>query len=410
MGLEDVLHRCETLAWCRRSPLGPEMDGFCEWLQERGYSPWAIRSHVRHVSHFNQQLRSQRIRDVRDIQVPQVERWMAKSGRVRSRYLASAIRCVLKYLEHRGVLRPVAVPPAHRHVLEEYEVYLRDQRALANSTVRIYRHYLIPWLQTLGGGASLRSLSALSPQEIHDFFVKATQDKADTTRGQIQAALRSFLAFCAQRGYVRGHLVQAVPKVFRYRLARVPRPIAEADARNLLKGIERSSPVGRRDRAIVLLLYTYGVRGAQVRALHLEDIQWRQSRIRFRACKGGKDVLQPLTDSVGEALLDYLRHGRPPTAYPEVFLTVHAPIHPLQADDLYTLIASRLRRLRLSPTARGPHAFRHAFASRLLQSGQPLKTIADLLGHRDLNSTFIYTKIDFLTLQQLPLEWPEDSA
>ncbi len=112
---------------------------------------------------------------------------------------------------------------------------------------------------------------------------------------------------------------------------------------------------------------------------------------------------------MGESLLDYLRYGRPKTAYCEVFLTAHAPFHPLTADNLYTMIAARMHSVGATGTALGPHAFRHAFATCMLNAGQSLKAIADMLGHRDVNSTFIYTKVDFETLKQLPLDWPEVS-
>src|SRR5439155_26540530 len=104
--------------------------------------------------------------------------------------------------------------------------------------------------------------------------------KADTTRGQIQSTLRTFFRFCAMKGYVAEHLAEAVPKVFRYQLGNVPRPVSEQKVQELLESIDRSTSAGRRDYAIVLLLHTYGVRGAQIRSLRLEDIQWRHSRIR----------------------------------------------------------------------------------------------------------------------------------
>ena len=129
-----------------------------------------------------------------------------------------------------------------------------------------------------------------------------------------------------------GHLAEAVPKVFSYRLAQLPCHVSEQGAHKPLDSLDRSTPVGRRDCAMVLLLHTYGVRGSQIRALQLEDIQWRHSRIRFRSCKGGKEILDPLTDQVGELLLEYLRHGRHETAYRKVFLTDRAPFHPLNAD------------------------------------------------------------------------------
>lgn len=414
MVLEDVLRRSYELTRYRRPPIGPEMDGFCQWLHEQGYSRSVVRSHIAKVSHFNQYLRYLGIQNSQDVQDLHAERFIArhlrKRERISSRHTAPAIRCVMKYLSERGVVTPaVETPLPYQSLLDGYLDYLRRDRCLADGTIRIYRHYLIPFLQSLDGKHILRSLSGVSPRQVHAFFAKQAQGKADTTRGQIQATLRTFFAFCAKQGYVAGHLAEAVPKVFRYRLANVPRHVSEQDAQKLLESIDHSTPVGRRDYAIILLLHTYGVRGAQIRALRLEDIQWRHSRIRFGSCKGGKEILDPLTDEVGESVLDYLRHGRPQTVYREVFLTDRAPFHPLKADTLYLRIASRMRRVGVTGAALGPHALRHAFATCLLNGGQSLKTIADMLGHRDVNSTFIYTKIDFATLQQLPLDWPEVS-
>ena len=414
MVLEDLLRRSWELTRYRRPPLGLELEGFCQWLHEQGYSRSVIRSHISKVSQFNQYLRYQGVRECREIQELHADRFIGKHlrkhGRVSSRHTAPAVRCLMKYLSSRGVLTSTAeIPPPYQGVLDEYVEYLRHDRALADCTIRIYRHYLIAFLQSLVGKDTLRSLSEVSPHEVHAFFAKHAQGKADTTRGQIQATLRTFFAFCAKQGYVTGHLAEAVPNVFRYRLANVPRHLSEQDAQRLLESIDRSTPAGRRDYAMVLLLHTYGVRGAQIRALCLEDIQWRHSRIRFRPCKGGKEILDPLTDEGGESLLDYLRHGRPKTIHREVFLTDRAPFHPLKADNLYIRIASRMRRVGVSGAALGPHALRHAFATCMLNGGQSLKTIADMLGHRDINSTFIYTKIDFETLQQLPLDWPEVS-
>jgi len=153
------------------------------------------------------------------------------------------------------------------------------------------------------------------------------------------------------------------------------------------------------------------VRGGQVRILRLEDILWRRSRIRFPALKGGKQVVEPLTDEVGEALLEYLRHGRPNAKHAEVFLTARAPFHPLRSPtNVSTMVAHRMRRAGVSGCPMGSHVFRHTFASRMLRHGQSLKTIADMLGHRHINTTFIYTKVDLETLTQLPLDWPEVSS
>lgn len=411
MVLEDLVRRSWELHRCRMLPLGIEVDGFCKWLHEQGYSRSVMRSHIAKVSQFNRYLRYLGIKDCSEVQALHADRFIgrlsSKHGCISSRHPPAAIRCLMKYLSIRGIQSSAVQTPHYEGVLNAYAADLRHHRGLAESTIKTYRHYLVPFLQSLDGKDILESLSEVSPQQIHAFFEKQGRGKATTTRGKIHTTLRTFLSFCARQGYVAGHLTEAVPKVFRYRLASVPRHICEQSAQKLIESIDRSTSAGRRDYAIILLLHTYGVRGAQIRSLRLEDIQWRQSRIRFRSCKSGKEIIDPLTDAAGESLLDYLRYGRPKTVYREVFLTDRAPLHPLKADNLYSMIAARMHCLGIAGPARGPHGFRHGFATRMLNGGQSLKTIADMLGHRDINSTFIYTKIDFEKLKQLPLDWPE---
>ena len=112
----------------------------------------------------------------------------------------------------------------------------------------------------------------------------------------MQAALRTFLRFCLHKGYVQRPLDCAVPTWRTYKLATVPRGLTDEQALKVLQSIDRNSNVGRRDYAVCQLLYTYGVRGGQVRALRLQDIDWAHNQILFRASKHGKDSLLPLTD------------------------------------------------------------------------------------------------------------------
>jgi site-specific recombinase XerD len=285
---------------------------------------------------------------------------------------------------------------------------LKSERNLAERTIKRNQHYLVPFLEDLGPDVARERLPRLSPSHVERFFVKHSEKVGPESRRGVQAFLRTFLRFCLKRGYLERDLSQAVPKIRKYKLSHVPRGPSEEEIRKILGGIDRTTPVGRRDFAILQLLASYGVRGGQVRALKLEDIQWREERIRFSAMKGGKEVLEPLTEEVGESLLDYLRHGRPEATYPEVFLTARPPFKPLTDPSTVTLLArQRMRRAGVSGYPMGSHAFRHAFATCMLKKGQSLKTIADMLGHRNINTTFIYTKVDLVALRQLPLLWPE---
>jgi site-specific recombinase XerD len=225
----------------------------------------------------------------------------------------------------------------------------------------------------------------------------------------MQSALRTFLRFCLHQGLIDRPLDLAVPTLRTYKLATVPRGLSDHEAQRVLRSINRMSHVGRRDYAMVHLLYTYGVRGGQVRALQLEDIDWVQSQILFKASKGGKDSRLPLTAQVGESLLDYLQHSRPPASFPEVFLTCRAPYHPLpHSSSLSAIVERHIRAGGSDAPSKGAGAFRHGFATRMLHQGHSLKAIADVLGHRHLGTTFIYTKVYYNALKHVALEWPQE--
>ena len=226
----------------------------------------------------------------------------------------------------------------------------------------------------------------------------------------MQAALRTFFRFCHAQAYTPHRLDEAVPSLRAYTLATVPKALTDEQARSVLANMfPPSSDAERRDYALLQLLYTYGVRGGQIGRLQLDDIHWATDEILFRAMKGGKDVLMPLARPVGEAILDYLSNSRPQVALKEVFLTSRAPYRPLMASNaISAIVRRRLTQAGIQLESMGSCAFRHCFASRMLRHGQSIKSIADLLGHRDIRTTFIYTKVDFQRLRAVALDWPEE--
>jgi len=295
----------------------------------------------------------------------------------------------------------------HQTLLDGYVDYLRSERSRTEPTVKAHRDHIAAFLKDVGGSPTELSLQ-MSHSYVLAFFTRRAQGRKLTMRRQLQGVLRSFLRFCFQKGYLDRDLGAAVPCIRSYKLSRVPRGISEPDALKTLECIDRTTPKGRRDFAIIQMLHCYGVRGGQVRALQLADIYWREDRIRFPSSKGGKELLAPLTEQVGNSLLDYLRHGRPPASYPQVFLTAQPPIRPLRSPSIISeMVHQRLNQAGVNNPHKGSHIFRHAFAMRMLQRGQSLKVIADLLGHRNINTTFIYTKVDLEALRQAILEWPE---
>jgi site-specific recombinase XerD len=279
----------------------------------------------------------------------------------------------------------------------------------AAGTLEVRAQYLTTFLRWLGPEATPQGVSILNPDGVEAFFLAYAQKTGKAARRSMQAAMRTFFRFCLYQGYIHAPLDLAVPTLRTYKLATVPRGLTDSQAQQVLQGVNRNTFAGRRDYAILQLLFTYGIRGGQVRALRLDQIDWARNRILFEPAKGGKVSLLPLTTEVGESLIDYLQNSRAPSPCPQVFLTTRAPYHPLPRSNSLSIIVDRcIRAAGINIPHRGAHVFRHAFATRMLQDGHPLKAIADVMGHRYLSTTFIYTKVDFNSLRQVALDWPEE--
>jgi len=307
----------------------------------------------------------------------------------------------------------VSPPKSWSELLSEYERFATRYRDLSPKTVKQQRTYINRFFSRSLARSPAKLFAGLSPRSIQEFLFQYAKEYSPGSRRWMQFSLRAFLRFCRHQEYIPTDLAAAVPTVHKRRLATVPKAIDDAPALQLLNGIDTTTPSGMRDHAIGQILFTYGVRGIQVRTLTLDDIDWRKSCVHFRSTKGGKAITQHLTPEVGNSLLRYLRHGRPPeTSYREVFLTRTSSPRPLRsASVLSNIIARRLGKAQVTlpdGVSHGSHSFRHRFAKTMLDNQVPLKSIADMLGHRHLDSTFVYSKVDLHSLRQAAHPWPEE--
>lgn len=418
MGLEQVFVAAWTLRKLRGGPLGHLADGFCDWLLSQGFGRRHVRTHLGYVFHLNEYLGEEGDQPRVRVAAKDVEGfWKAYPSRCRSRgprerhlqRVGYSIHRFTRYLQLEGRFEAWIEPPIYQPLLDAYLAWMRDYQHAAAGTLEVRRHGIGEFLAGLGPQATVEGLSELDAEQIERFFLGYAETKGRAARRSMQSALRTFLRFCLYEGYIAGPLEYAVPTLRTYRLSGVPYGLSRNQAQRVLDSIDRDPPVGRRDYAILQMLDCYGVRGGQVRALRLDDIDWTKDQILFRAMKNGKDSLLPLTAEVGESLLDYLQNARPRHAFPEVFLTCRAPCHPLtQSNSLSGIIDRRLRTAGLDIPSRGAHAFRHGFATRMVAEGHSLKAVADVLGHRHLSTTFLYAKVDFQALEAVALDWPEE--
>lgn len=291
--------------------------------------------------------------------------------------------------------------------LRAYGRWLEEERGLCPGSVTVRLGSARTFLEALvrDGPSAAKRLRRLSAEEVEEFFVNYGQNCGYGARRSMQAALRLLLEFSASRGWTAAELRQSVPSLRVYRLSSLPRGLKEPGVREVLRSVKQNGSA--RDRAIILLLACYGVRRGQICALRLEDVDWRERQIVFRAHKGGKPVVHSLAPAAAQALGHYLRHERPAAEAEHVFLRSLAPHLPLGPAAVTELVRARLRTCGLTSVPQGPHALRHAFAERMLRSGHSLKVIADLLGHRSLVATSTYAKVDRPRLLEVACEWPE---
>jgi integrase len=223
--------------------------------------------------------------------------------------------------------------------------------------------------------------------------------------------VRSFLRFLTLRGILQKDLGAELPTIRVPRDASIPSVWDHELIMKLLGAIDRSSAKGKRDYAILLLACRLGLRAGDIRTLKLDHLHWEDSRIEITQSKTTTPLSLPLTEEVGEALIDYLRSGRPKTANREVFLKLNPPFDPIGRNNNLHDVVTYWRRLAgitfRSPQRRGIHSLRHSLATRLLKQGTPFSTIADILGHTSLESTRIYAKADVEALRSVALDTEE---
>lgn len=280
--------------------------------------------------------------------------------------------------------------------------YLRDERGLKADTVERHAFYL-NGLSAFLDRAGAASLASVSPPLLAAFLVERCVGLARTSRRDLCGTLRIFLRYCHRERLVERDLsaVVEVPRV--HRLANVPRGITWEEVRDMLSCVDRRCALGRRDYAMLLLLVTYGLRGIEVAQLTLEDIDWQHERLNIPQRKAGHWSAYPLASVVGEAIIDYLKNGRPQTTDRHVFFRSMAPWRPITSAAVSSAAVRYLQRAGVRVHRAGAHTLRHTCVQRLVDAQFSLKTIGDYVGHRSAQSTKIYTKVDVAALREVAM-------
>jgi len=389
-------------------------------LTSQQYSPVVVRNYCAYARGFLDHLAQRHIL-VADVTEEQVERYLCDAVALfRNRHgrppgprwhqiPCAGIHALLRLVQGQWppALKVTCAADALRFTIcDEYETWLREERGLARPSIDAFlweaRHFLAWQLERCGA----EGLMDLSVGDIDHYMDLRALKLTRSSLKSVAERFRSLLRHLHRAGHIATDLSPHIIAPLLYAYEGMPSILERDQIAAVLESARKDeTPVGLRDHAILQLLITYGLRAGEIRNLRIEDIDWRTEAIRVRHSKTQACSFLPLMEPVGEAVLAYLRSGRPATDAREIFIRTRAPYRKL--EKLYSLVRRRLRDAGIKPPGKcGPHIFRHARAVEMLRASVPQKAIGDLLGHRSAASTALYLKLATEDLRAIALDVP----
>lgn len=413
--IKQFVSNMTTVEYLERSALAPHLNGLIERLLSRGCRKVGIRNYLFVAAHLTQWMSAEGL-EIAELDSAAVERFCHEHPSacacpfptVQASEIHAAARHIMHVLKGDAptVCADVRTGGVIEQLLEEYRRHIRDVCGLALTTsiyrVRYARLFLTHFSKD--GNVDLVNLSVAN---LLDYCQQRAKRLVRGTKQVEAGSLRHFLRFLQLHGRCDGVLIRAVPTTRFWPLARLPKALSASQLQALYATFDRSTSTGQRDYAMAVLMAELGLRASDVARILLDDLDWREGTITLRAPKELRLTVLPLPHSVGESLVAYIRSGRPQTNDRHLFVRHSVPRYvPIDPTVVQRAIRTALDRANLSEYT--PHCLRHTIAKRLIESGATLKEISDLLRHRSIDTTTIYTKVDRSSLDQIGLSWPEE--
>jgi integrase len=310
-------------------------------------------------------------------------------------------------VEDQIAARGVSMPPAIHDELERFTAHLDHVCGLADATRVSRRMWVGQFLADRFGGAPI-AVDRLTPHEIVDFMVQRGAHNKPGTMGVVGCALRSYLRFRALRcaDHVDA-LIAAIPTIAHWRLAALPAHLTPDETARFLKAFDQRHASGQRGYAMARCLVDLGLRACEVAALQLDDLNWQDGTLTIGHGKSRRSDVLPLPVPTGQAIVQYVRRGRPQSTSRALFVRHRAPLDaPITAAVVRCAVRMAFVRCGLADRSTGTHILRRTVATQMRCAGASLKQIADVLRHRSLDTTTIYTKVDQPRLTAVAAPWP----
>jgi site-specific recombinase XerD len=405
--LDQVFRRALVRERILANPIGPILQRYTSFLVTRGHQSGPLHQYIFAAEHFGHWLGGQ------SIDRTSVERFIGQHlSRCRCAKPApcgvATVRAALnRLLEMLGNSSPKPADAAWAdRLLRRYEQHLSGTCGLAHSTIHYRLRYagaLLTQLQL----RQVRQLRAISPHQIAH-YVSSAGRRCKPSSGQVVASsARSFLRFLLLHDLISRDLATAVPSFANWRLASLPKTVSRAELDKMVNLTAQSTPLGRRDRAVLLCMTELGLRAADVASLRLDSVDLIAGILRLRSPKQRNEVELPMTRRLAVAIRGYLDQGRPACQTASLFVLHRAPFGAaLRPLAIRGIVRRRAAEAGLRDRIRGTHVIRHSVATQLINAGASIKQIADLLGHQSIDTTAIYAKVDLQSLASVALPWP----
>lgn len=398
----------------RGGPSGTWIEGFANHLYQCGYAKISARRHIRYAEHIAHWAILRGL-SVDALDHDDVERFgvhlarcrcgcFARCGANRLEILNGA-RLFVEYVQgvESSAIRAAKPGAQEPELWKSFCWWMREQRGTSDATLYNYGIAIRALIQRFG-----EIPSKLTARGLRQFVLEQSRNTGWAAAKHCTTALRMFVRFLVAEGRCRSGLLGAIPTLAHWRLSSLPRYLPPNDVERLISSCDLSLPVGRRDRAILLLLARLGLRAGDIVQMRLQDIDWKDASIQVSG-KSRRQTRLPLSQEVGKAIVAYLQDGRPAARTDALFLRARAPIRALGSHCAVSVLVDRaIQRAGVKRPARGAaHLLRHSAASSMLRQGGSLQDIAILLRHRSVETTQIYAKVDVTSLQQIVQPWPE---
>ncbi|MFN0096075.1 MAG: tyrosine-type recombinase/integrase [Dehalococcoidia bacterium] len=378
-------------------------------LLDAGYHHTSVRLQLHSIAHFGVwcEREDRRLETINEQALEAFEghrsTCQCPASRNRSRQVRSCVRGLLRHLRERGVI-PVEARRQPVRRVQEFLRWMRVERGVVESTLTSYGSYVGDLVRALGDDP--RTYTA---RGLRGFVEQRCRHYRTNSSRMVVAAVRMFLRYLAVEGQCRPGLEHALISRAKWSHQSLPRGLSAEEVGRVIAGCP-ATPRGRRDRAVLLLLIRLGLRAGDVKRLRFSDLCFDTAAIRVSG-KGGRGVRLPLPQDVGDALLEYLRAGRPMVDSEFVFFRSTAPFEPFALRPAGKAVGhiarAALKRADVHPPTRGAHIFRHTAACQLLREGVSLEGIAEVLRHRSVETTGLYAKVDVALLETVAQPWPE---